>query len=47
MAWYYTLHMAYLYEIFSDHTVSRPMFVYILHVHTNNYYWQLWLVVVT
>jgi len=47
MAWYHILHMAYLDEIFSDHTVLRLVFVYNLHVHTNNYYWQLWLFVVT
>jgi len=46
MAWYHTLHMAYLDEIFSDHTVSRPMFVYKQNMY-NKYYWQLWLLVVT
>jgi len=46
-AWYLTLCMVYQDEIFSDHMVSRLMFVYILHIHTNNYYRQLWLFVVT
>jgi hypothetical protein len=47
MAWYHIIHIAHLDEIFSDHTVLRLLFVYILHVHPNNYYWQLWLFVVT
>ena len=39
-AWCLTLIMAYLDEIFSDHTD-------VLHIHKNNHYWQLWLFVVT
>jgi hypothetical protein len=39
--------MVYMNEMFSDHTESRPMSAYILHIHKHNYYWQLWLFIVT
>jgi hypothetical protein len=46
-AWYLTLCMTYLDEIFSDHMVSRPMFLYKQNMYKNNYYCQQWLLVVT
>lgn len=35
-AWYHKLCISYLDKIFSDHMQSRPMFVYILHIHKNS-----------
>jgi hypothetical protein len=35
-AWYHTLRTAYLDEIFSYHRESRPLCVYILHIHKKN-----------
>jgi hypothetical protein len=46
-AWYLTLCMTYLDEIFSYHILSRPMFLYNQNMYKNNYYCQLWLTVVT